>query len=475
VPKDLAKYDYHALEGKDMKVYMDRWGEGYVYDSKREEWIPIPDMLWIQPAFTKASDTMVLFYGINDAAVYDSEKGEFFHVGIHQGRRFSTFTRSEMRRFAAQCNDRLALAVGLQWSAVYDLSLHKWIYLSGGADDDFRERNQNMVIASDTAIIKVLNDTFYAYEEGSQRFVPLAEFRSRLGKPNDINEYNYRILVNRAVRVYMDEWGLGYVHDSNRDKWIKIPDIGRIQPSYAKTSDTLALIYAANSVAVYDTDKGDFVTATTHQGRQFSSFTRSDTRNFAAQCNDDLALAAGLIWNAVYDRTTGTWNYLSGGTDDTTADLPNNLALFPDQASIKVLGGARYNYKRGSRSFIKGELSTPQTPPGEYRSDKIAEIELSYYLKEAAPGGMIILPRVWGVHVVTGESIYIPPWDVVFEKIHGPLSWIGLLPIPGGSWIAIVSEDARVGLDEILFHVRLRGRSDLRDALTILIREKKIE
>jgi hypothetical protein len=275
--------------------------------------------------------------------------------------------------------------------------------------------------------------------------------------PPDLQKYQYRVIKDGAIEVYMDRWGLGYVYDTNLRSWTQIPDLNnKNQPAYTDASDTMVLIYGWNEVSVYDTDTGEFSTISLHRGRTFAPFTRTETREYAAQCNDDLAMAAGTAWNAVYDRSLHRWFYLSGGADDSTDYLDENLVLSGNQASIKVLNDAFYIYELGKGFFRQGtkdEIAVERPSSGCF-------VEIGIYTMEVPPGGCRELPKVRGFDRSTGQTF--PLTDVRWTLKHGP----GTLSYG----TVCVDEDAVIGLDELLLIATSRKCED-RDALTILVRK----
>ncbi|MGZ8844704.1 MAG: hypothetical protein ACXW18_13645 [Pyrinomonadaceae bacterium] len=51
--------------------------------------------------------------------------------------------------------------------------------------------------------------------------------------PSNLNSYTYRRIVDKRVRLYMDEWGRGYAHDQNNDASVRIPDYSGRQSHHA--------------------------------------------------------------------------------------------------------------------------------------------------------------------------------------------------------------------------------------------------
>lgn len=174
--------------------------------------------------------------------------------------------------------------------------------------------------------------------------------------PSDIGNYPNRIFSTTgisAIQMNMDTYGRGYLYDGNRDKWVKIPDIVNIQPSYSKTSNTMGLLYAFRQATVYDTSSQTWVPFTGEFGVNFTSFTRSKAAPFATQANDNLVLACGLNITAVYDYQLHKWIAVLAGADDSTDQLMVNMVLTPQFAKFKQLNGPMYQYNRGSGQWIK--------------------------------------------------------------------------------------------------------------------------
>lgn len=191
--------------------------------------------------------------------------------------------------------------------------------------------------------------------------------------PADLNSYNYRRIVDKRVRLYMDEWGRGYVQDQNNDAWVRIPDysgrqshhaasqtIVQIHPSFCKTSDTMALMYAFGGLLVYDSS---LYTAqnpnqawrlnyeVSQRGDAFASISRSAVINYISQANDALALAAGTNWICVYDLSLHKWINYRAPVDDSTSELSRNLVLAANGARVRVLNGPFCSYTVGSGSW----------------------------------------------------------------------------------------------------------------------------
>jgi hypothetical protein len=192
--------------------------------------------------------------------------------------------------------------------------------------------------------------------------------------PGDLNSYTYRRIVDKRVKLYMDEWGRGYVQDQNNDAWVRIPDYSgrqshhampqditiQIHPSFCKTSDTMALMYAFGGLLVYDSS---LYTAqspnqawrlnyeVSQRGQAFASISRSAVVSYIAQANDALALAAGTNWLSVYDLSLHKWVNYKAPVDDSTSDLSRNLVLGGTGARVRVLNGPFCTYSLGSGSW----------------------------------------------------------------------------------------------------------------------------
>lgn len=192
--------------------------------------------------------------------------------------------------------------------------------------------------------------------------------------PSDLGSYTYRRVTGNRVELYMDEWGRGYVHDLNQNAWVRIPDysgrpthhpaaqnvVMQIHPSFSKTSDTLALMYAFGGLLVYDSS---LYTAqnpnqawvlnyqVSQRGQAFASITRTRVINHIAQVNDSLALAAGTNWICVYDMNLHKWINYQGCVDDSTAELDRNLLLTGAGARVRVLNGPFCHYALGVGSW----------------------------------------------------------------------------------------------------------------------------
>lgn len=172
----------------------------------------------------------------------------------------------------------------------------------------------------------------------------------------------------------MDEWGRGYVQDQNNDAWVRIPDYSgrrshhatpqditiQIHPSFCKTSDTMALMYAFGGLLVYDSS---LYTAqnpnqawrlnyeVSQRGQAFASISRSAVASYIAQANDALALAAGTNWISVYDLSLHKWVNYKAPVDDSTSELSRNLVLGGNGARVRVLNGPFCTYSLGRGSW----------------------------------------------------------------------------------------------------------------------------
>ena len=198
--------------------------------------------------------------------------------------------------------------------------------------------------------------------------------------PGDLNNYTYRRLTGTRVELYMDQSGLGYVHDLNNSAWVRIPDFSgrqshhpasqdiiiQIHPSFCKTSDTMALMYAFGGLLVYDSSL--YTAQNPHQawrlnyqvsqrGQAFASISRTKVMSYIAQVNDQLALAAGTNWISIYDRSLQKWINYQAPVDDSTAELSRNLVLGGNSARVKVLNGPFCTYALGSGSWRCVETS----------------------------------------------------------------------------------------------------------------------
>ncbi|MBI4279529.1 MAG: hypothetical protein HY660_13840 [Armatimonadetes bacterium] len=186
--------------------------------------------------------------------------------------------------------------------------------------------------------------------------VATAGFSQQSTRPTNLASYGYRVLTNARINLYMDNWGRGYVFDGNKKLWFRIPEVqvlNRIQPAYAKVSNTMALIYAADIPVVYDTSRpNDSPWVYNNEVRSprnpWYSFSRSRDANWVAQANDNLALAAATNWITVYDYTLHRWVNVERGADDSTGDLPRNFVLTPTTVTAKSLNGPFFVYTLGS-------------------------------------------------------------------------------------------------------------------------------
>lgn len=190
----------------------------------------------------------------------------------------------------------------------------------------------------------------------------------------DLSSYTYRRVTGHRVELYMDQWGRGYVHDLNNSAWVRIPDYSgrqshhanaqditiQIHPSFCKTSDTMALMYAFGGLLVYDSS---LYTAqspnqawrlnyeVSQRGQAFASISRSRVINHIAQVNDSLALAAGTNWICVYDQSLHKWVNYQAPIDDSSAELDRNLVLAGSGARVRILNGPFCAYNLGSGSW----------------------------------------------------------------------------------------------------------------------------
>ncbi len=192
--------------------------------------------------------------------------------------------------------------------------------------------------------------------------------------PGDLNNYAYRRITGNKVELYMDHGGRGYVHDLNQQAWVRIPDYsGRqthhaaaqsmpitIHPSFCKTSDTMALMYAFGGLLVYDSAMYSAQNPNqawrlnyevSQQGQAFASITRSRVINHIAQVNNGLALAAGTNWICIYDFSLHKWINQQNPIDDSSAELDVNLVLAANGARIRILNGPFCNYTMGSGAW----------------------------------------------------------------------------------------------------------------------------
>lgn len=190
----------------------------------------------------------------------------------------------------------------------------------------------------------------------------------------DLTNYAYRQITGRRIELYMDQWGRGFVHDLNNAAWVRIPDYSgrashhaslqdiplQIHPSFCKTSDTMALMYAFGGLLVYDSS---LYTAqnpnqawrlnyeVSRRGQAFASISRSRVINHIAQVNDVLALAAGTNWICIYDLALHQWVNYQGPIDDSSTELDRNLVLSGSNAQIKILNGPFCNYSAATGSW----------------------------------------------------------------------------------------------------------------------------
>ncbi|HEX6186538.1 MAG TPA: hypothetical protein VFZ40_00545 [Pyrinomonadaceae bacterium] len=193
-------------------------------------------------------------------------------------------------------------------------------------------------------------------------------------RPPDLTNYAYRQITGRRIELYMDQWGRGFVHDLNNNAWVRIPDYSgrashharvqdiriQIHPSFCKTSDTMALMYAFGGLLVYDSSL--YTTQDPNQawrlnyevsqrGQAFASISRTRVINHIAQVNDVLALAAGTNWICIYDLGLHKWVNYQDPVDDSTAQLDSNLVLSGSNAQVKILNGPFCNYTAGTGSW----------------------------------------------------------------------------------------------------------------------------
>lgn len=170
VKPNLGPYNYLVLNAFTIQVYMDNWGQGYVYDGWRKTWIGIPKPTYgnIQPAYTKATSTMALLYGHGIVAVYDTQVGDWVlnYDVMKQGQYFASFSRTATRLHAAQLNPNLALAAGTNWICAYDYGLKKWFNYRGPADDSTAQLDQNLQLGNNFAKVRVLNGPYAVYNYG---------------------------------------------------------------------------------------------------------------------------------------------------------------------------------------------------------------------------------------------------------------------------------------------------------------------
>ncbi len=189
----------------------------------------------------------------------------------------------------------------------------------------------------------------------------------------DLTSYNYRQITGRNIELYMDQWGRGYVHDLNHRAWVRIPDYSerqthhaplagaiQIHPSFCKTSNTMALMYAFGGLLVYDStmytgqnpnQAWRLNYEVSQPGQAFASITRSRVINHVAQVNDQLALATGINWLSVYDLGLHQWVNYQGAVDDSTAQLDANIVLSGSAAQVRILNGPLCGYASGAGSW----------------------------------------------------------------------------------------------------------------------------
>ena len=186
---DLSGYSYKQITGRNVELYMDQWGRGYVHDLNHRAWVRIPDYsgkqshhasqavaIQIHPSFCKTSNTMALMYAFGGLLVYDStmysaqnpDQAWRVNYEVSQlGKAFASITRSRVINHIAQVNDALALATGTNWICVYDLSLHKWVNYQGAVDDSSAELDQNIVLSGGAALVRILNGPMCGYTVGA--------------------------------------------------------------------------------------------------------------------------------------------------------------------------------------------------------------------------------------------------------------------------------------------------------------------
>jgi hypothetical protein len=197
---------------------------------------------------------------------------------------------------------------------------------------------------------------------------------SQTAPPSDLNSYTFKQITGRKIELYMDQWGRGYVHDLNNRAWVRIPDYAgkqshhasmqavviQIHPSFCKTSDTMALMYAFGGLLVYDSSMytaqnpnqaWQLDNEVSQRGQAFASITRSRVINHIAQVNDQLALATGINWISVYDLSLHKWVNHQGAVDDSTAQLDQNIVLNAISAQVRILNGPLCGYTPGSGSW----------------------------------------------------------------------------------------------------------------------------
>ena len=192
------------------------------------------------------------------------------------------------------------------------------------------------------------------------------------GATPDLSAYNYKQITGTRVELYMDQWGRGYVHDLNNRAWVRIPDYSgrqshhaqvapiQIHPSFCKTSNTMALLYAFGGLLVYDSTMYNAQNPNqawqlnyevAQRGQAFASITRSRVINHIAQVNDSLALAAGTNWISVYDLGLHKWVNYQGAVDDSSAQLDQNIVLNVTTVQVRILNGPVCGYTGGTGSW----------------------------------------------------------------------------------------------------------------------------
>jgi hypothetical protein len=133
-----------------------------------------------------------------------------------------------------------------------------------------------------------------------------------------------------------------------------------IHPSFCKTSDTMALMYAFGGLLVYDSAMYSAQNPNqawrlnyevSQQSQAFASITRSRVINHIAQVNDALALAAGTNWISIYDFSLHKWINQQNPIDDSSAELDANLVLAANGARVRILNGPFCNYTVSSGSW----------------------------------------------------------------------------------------------------------------------------
>lgn len=197
---------------------------------------------------------------------------------------------------------------------------------------------------------------------------------AQVSPPGDLGNYTYRRVTGRRVELYMDEWGRGYVHDLNNNAWVRIPDYSgrgahhssaqeitiQIHPSFCKTSDTMALMYAFGGLLVYDSSLYSAQNPqqawrlnyeVSQRGQAFASISRTKVVNYISQVNDQLALAAGTNWICVYDLSLHRWINYREPVDDSTAELDQNIVLAAGAAQVRILNGPVCSYGLGTGSW----------------------------------------------------------------------------------------------------------------------------